>query len=43
MIDQGHVVGFKHKGDHVTVNTVKELSEAQLRIEKIFNRESEVK
>ena len=43
MIDQGHVVGFKHKGDHITVNTVNELREAQVKVEKIFNRKSKVK
>ena len=43
MIDQGHVVGFKHKGDHVTVNTVHELREAQVKIEKIFNRKNKDK
>jgi len=37
IIKENELIGFKHRGDHITVNTLKELQEAQIKITKLYN------
>jgi glucose-1-phosphate cytidylyltransferase len=37
LVDQKELAGFKHKGHHITVNTLKELDDAEAQILKINN------
>ena len=38
MINKRKICGFKHTGSHITVNTVKELEEAEININQIENK-----
>jgi glucose-1-phosphate cytidylyltransferase len=37
IIKENELIGFKHRGDHITVNTLNELQEAQIKITKLYN------
>jgi len=36
VIRKNDLIGYKHNGDHITVNTLKELQEAEKQIDQIF-------
>jgi len=42
VINKQNLVGYKHRGDHITVNTLKELQEAKVKIKKIYNLEEKI-